>query len=115
MVAEATINKHATTLLNLYINTYVDKYGKPPVDINRYRDKWIFRNMFEDLGVKQAERVILYFFRTSRPGHPVKYLGNNYDRLNRILIDLDNDEQERLRLRKETEKRVREWEKKHGN
>jgi hypothetical protein len=115
MVAEATINKHATTLLTQYVTRYQEKYGKTPVDMNRYRDKWIFRNMYEDLGNVQAARVIDFYFKTSRIGHPVKFLGNNYDRLNRILNELDKDEKERLQLRKETEQRVKEWEKKNAN
>lgn len=115
MVTEATINKHATTLLNQYIATYTEKYKKAPTDLNRYRDKWIFRNMYEDLGKEQAARVIEYYFRTGHPGHPLKYLGFNYDRLSQILIDLEKDEEDRLLLRRETERRVKEWEEKNGN
>lgn len=115
MVAEATINKHATALLGQYISLYTEKYSRPPADLNRYRDKWIFRNMYEDLGKDQAARVVEYYFKTGHPGHPLKYLGFNYDRLSRILIELDEDEADRLRLRKETEQRVKEWELKNGN
>lgn len=115
MVAEATINKHANTLLSKYIILYTEKYNRAPADLNRYRDKWIFRNMYEDLGGVQAARVVEYYFKTGHPGHPVKYLGFNYDRLSQILLDLDKDEVDRLKIRKETEERVRKWEEKNGN
>ena len=115
MVAEATVNRHATTLLTQYVTLYQERYGKTPPDLNRYRDKWIFRNMYEDLGNKQAARVIEYYFKTSRVGHPVQYLGYNYDRLSQIVLDLDKDKEDRLRLRKETEARVKEWDAKNGN
>jgi hypothetical protein len=109
MVAEATINKHANLLVAQYIKRYEEIYGRPP-ELNRYRDKWGFRGMYEDLGSKQAERVVEYYFKTSHPGHPLAYLLYNYDKLNRILVELDNDEQNRIRLRKETEERVKKWE-----
>jgi hypothetical protein len=115
MVAEATINKYATVLLTQYVTLYQEKYGKNPIDLNRYRDKWIFRNMYEDLGKDQAKKVVDYYFKTSRVGHPIKYLGNNYDRLSRILDELERDEADRILLRKETEQRVKDWEEKSGN
>lgn len=109
MVAEATINKYANILLAKYMKNYEARYGRVP-EMNRFRDKWGFRGMYEDLGSNQAERVVDYYFRTSRPGHPLSYLLYNYDKLNKILLELDKDAENRIRLRKETEERVKKWE-----
>jgi len=114
MVTEATINKHATALLDHYVQCYTEKYGQAPT-VNRYRDRWGFRNMYEDLGPAQAKMVVEYYFKTQRPAHPMMQLFNNYDRLSTIMNDQNNDEQNRMRLTKETEQRVKEWEEKIAN
>ncbi len=109
MVAEATINKYTNELLALYIDLYSKQYGKTPV-MNRFKQKWGFRAMYEDLGTAQAKRVIEYYFKTGRVGHPIDYLLYNYEKLNLILIEITQDAKDREELRKETERRVREWE-----
>ena len=114
MVSEATINKYANLLLNEYIDFYTKKYGCAP-EMNRYRDKWGFRGMYEDLGNKQASRVVEYYFKTGRIGHPLQYLLYNYDKLNQILNELDKDAEDRIKLRKETEARVKKWEEENAN
>lgn len=114
MVSEATINKYAGVLLNYYVAGYETKHGHPPV-INRHRDKWGFRNMYEDIGVDQGKATIDYFLRTPRPDHLPAQLFQNYDRLNLIRLEQEQDEVDRVRLRQETEARVREWEQKIGN
>jgi hypothetical protein len=109
MVAEATINKYTNELLALYIDRYTSLYGKTPV-MNRFKQKWGFRAMYEDLGLAQAKKVIEHYFKTERFGHPIDYLLYNYEKLNLILIELEKDAVDREQLRKETEQRVREWE-----
>lgn len=109
MVAEATINKYTNELLAMYIDLYAKQYGKTPV-MNRFKQKWGFRGMYEDLGQAQAKKVIEHYFKTGRVGHPIDYLLYNYEKLNQILIELERDAKDREQLRKETEQRVREWE-----
>lgn len=109
MASEATINKYTNELLALYVNLYQDKYDKVPT-MNRFKQKWGFRGMYEDLGLAQAKKVVEYYFRTSRVGHPIDYLLYNYEKLNVILIELEKDARDREKWRKETEQRVKEWE-----
>lgn len=109
MPSEATINKYTNELLALYIELYSQKYDKAPV-MNRFKQKWGFRGMYEDLGLPQAKKVINHYFKTPRVGHPIDYLLYNYEKLNQILIELERDARDREELRKETEQRVREWE-----
>lgn len=114
MVAQATLTKQANALITLYANEYADKYSKAPV-MNRFRDKWGFQGMVEDLGYGRAQEVVKYYFRTSRVGHPLQYLLYNYEKLDQILKELAEDEVKREELRKLTEKRVAEWEARSGN
>lgn len=114
MVSEATINKYANELLALYVSLYTDKYGSAP-SMNRYKYKWGFKAMYEDLGPKPAREVIEYYFKTTRPGHPLEHLLYNYEKLNQIVKDIAKDEVDRAEWRKKTEQRVKEWEQNHGN
>lgn len=108
MVTEATLNKYTNELLNLYIVEFKAKYGRAP-EMNRFKQKWGFRGMYEDLGMEASKRVINYYFGTSRPGHPIDYLLYNYEKLDKVIREREKDAVERERLRKETEKRVKEW------
>lgn len=109
MASEATINKNARELLSLYVNLYQDKYKKVP-EMNRYKQQWGFRGMYEDLGIAQSRKVIEHYFKTGRVNHPLEYLLYNYEKLNRILIELEKDARDREQWRKETEAKVKEWE-----
>lgn len=108
MVAQTTLNKQANALITLYIAEFKHKYNREPVT-NRYRERWGFLSMIEDLGYERAREVVEYYFKTSRIGHPVNGLLQNYDRLHKILNEIAEDEANRERLRRETEERVREW------
>lgn len=109
MASEATVNKNARELLTLYVSLYQKKYNKAP-EMNRFKQQWGFRAMYEDLGIAQARKIVEYYFRTARVGHPIDYLLYNYEKLNRILIELEKDARDREQWRKETEQRVKEWE-----
>lgn len=113
MVTEATINKNARELLTLYVTLYQDKYGKTPV-MNRYKQLWGFKGMYEDLGKARATQVIEHYFKTGRARHPLEYLLYNYERLNTILAEIEKDAVDREAIRRETEQRVKEWEEKQA-
>lgn len=114
MVAQATLNKQANALITLYVNLYNDKYGRGP-QVNRYREKWGFLSMIEDLGYQRAQEVVTYYFNTGRVGHPVQQLLFNYDKLDKVMREIADDEAKRAEIRAATEKRVREWESARGN
>ena len=114
MASAAALAKQANGLVTLYVNLWADKYNDAPA-VNRHRDKWGFQDMVEDLGYDRAKEVITYYFQTGRPGHPLKHLLMNYDRLHKLLLEIEQDEIDRVRLRKETEQRVKEWEEKNGD
>lgn len=108
-VTTATLNKQADELLNLYVSLYVDKYGKSPT-VNRFKQRWAFKDMITDYGVSPCRAIIEYYFSTGRVGHPMEYLLYNYDKLHNIMVEIAQDEVRRAEIRQETEQRVREWE-----
>lgn len=108
MVTEATLNKYAGELLNLYVELFEKKYNRKP-EMNRFKQRWGFKGMYEDLGRETSKKVIEYYFGTSRPGHPIDYLLYNYEKLDKIIREREADAVEREKLRKQTEQRVKEW------
>ena len=114
MVSQSTLTKQANALVTLFIQQYVEKYGKEPT-INRFREKWAFQDMIGDLGYENARILIEYYFKTGRAGHPVQYLLYNYDKLDKIRKEVAEDAIKRAEIRRATEKRVKEWEAKIGN
>lgn len=111
---ERTETQKINALITLFINSYKAKYGYAP-NINRYREKWGFQDMMNDLGYARAKEIIEFYFTTNRVGHPVIELFRNYDRLNDLEQELALDAIKRLELRRQTEQRVREWEEKIAN
>ncbi len=109
MVAASTLSKQGTELVNLYIEIYVKKYDRSP-EINRFKQKWGFISMIEDYKFPTAKKIIEYYFKTDRFGHPVEHLLYNYETLYKNMVEQDRDAAERERLLRETEQRVREWE-----
>jgi hypothetical protein len=107
-VSKKTDNQQAHSLISLYIVEYTAKFNKAPT-INRYRDQWGFKAMIEDLGYERAQEVIKYFFDTNRPVKSLPALFSNYDRLDESMRELEEDEREREKLRRETAERVKEW------
>ena len=113
MVAQATITKQGNALVTLFIKQYTLKYGYGP-NINRFRAKWGFQDMAQDLGYARACEIVEYYFLTGKHGHPVEHLHNNYEKIAGFCEEKKMDERKRIELRALTEERVKEWEAKNG-
>lgn len=109
-VSTAQVN----TLITQYLSLYEDHYGQKPTGFNRYREKWGFTAMIEDLGFARAKEVVNYYFETRNIGHPVTKLLYEYDKLDKIMTDRAKDDELRARLRRESEERVKAWREQHG-
>lgn len=109
MASQATLTKQGNALVTLFINLYTEKYGAAP-RLNRYKAKWGFQSMVEDLGYEMAQEVINYYFRTGKQGHPVEFLHMNYERIAEYNEERKRDEKMREELRRETEQRMKELE-----
>lgn len=110
---QTAIQRQGNALVTQFVNNYTDKYSTRP-ELNRYREKWGFQDMIEDLGYDRAREIVDYYFRTSKPGHPVQFLLNNYDKINAFYAEKLADEKKREQIRRDTAERVREWELKNG-
>lgn len=109
MTTDAVVNKQANGLYTLYQKAYTEKYGRGP-NGNRYRAKWGLRDMLEDYSYNDCKDIVEYYFRTDKRGHPIDFLLTNYDRVYEYMTERKEDEQKREKLRKQTERRVKEME-----
>ena len=86
---------------------YEQKYGSKP-RINKYREKWAMQDVLDSIGFDQAKDVLNYYFRTGKPGHPLNFFYNNFDRLEDMMIQINKDVANRARLLEQTKKLVEE-------
>ena len=93
-------------LMTYYLNLYKKRYGTTPVGWNRNRARYVFKDMLDDYGYDQSKEIIDYFFQCDVAGHAFSKLGFIYGDLYTNLLEEERDRQERIRLRRETEKRV---------
>jgi hypothetical protein len=107
----AVTNAQVHTLVTYFLNVFKTKYEAAPKDFNRYRDKWGFSGMIEDFGMDQSKKIIDYYFQTNRSYHPTNYLLFNYEKLNAAMLEREEDERNRAKLREESRRRVEEWRK----
>lgn len=109
MAAQSQLSKQANGLITLFVKLYQEKHKRAP-EINRYKQKWGFQDMVEDLGYDQAKKVIEHFISLRQANHTVQELLFNYDRYSKTLIAREKDREERLALREQTRLRVEERE-----
>lgn len=114
----ATVQQ-TNALITLYLSEYKATYGSAthnsvPPNFNRYKDKWGFQGMVDDLGYERARQVVKYYFDTEHSGHPVKYLLYNYGDISVAMVEEEEDEIKRVKLRAESKTRVDEWRSANG-
>ena len=107
-----TVAKQAYALISLYEKCFQEVYPYKPT-VNRFRVKWGFQDMVTDLGYSDARDTVEYYFRTSKTGHPIDFLLNNYEKVFQFMNERKNDEEKREELRRQTEQNVREWDNKN--
>ena len=105
-----SLAQHANALITKYVKLYKERYGEAPV-INRYRDRWGFQNMIEDLGKGDADKVIAYYFSLDKV-HDLIDLFRSYDELHKNRLADEEDRRRVAQLEIETAKRVKEYLKK---
>lgn len=86
----------AYALLSYYAKLYKDRYGVTPT-INKYKEKWAASSILEDYDKETAHKVLEYYFKMQKEGHPLNWFYNNFD----VLLDRINDSEKDQQLRKE--------------
>ena len=114
MASKDPLTTQMNALVTLYLKLYKEKYGEGPRNFNRHRDKWGFQSMVEDLGYDRAREVVTYYFETRNIYHPVNKLLYEYDKIDKLMREREEDEERRQRLLAESKKRVEAWREANG-
>ena len=100
-------SKQVYTLLGHYDKLYTEKYGNKPT-YNRYREKWGMQDVIDSVGFDRAKELIGYYFRVTKPLHPLQWFFFNFDKLDDMMSKIDSDNERRKRLLEQTKRMVEE-------
>ncbi len=92
-------------LIGLYQSLYKEKYNKQP-RINKYREKWAMQDVIDSVGYDRAKELLEYYFKTGKAGHPLPFFYYNFDKIDYMKQEIDNDKINRERLREQTKRLV---------
>lgn len=102
-------------LLDFFEECYKEKYGVAP-PINRIRDKWNMRELYDEMGMREVKKLIkLYFASISTTQHSLQFFYNNYEKLIVQQQLRDRDIEHRKQLLKQTKKRVKDEQRSGAN
>ena len=101
--------QQASALVTLFVKEHNNKYVTPLV-VNRYKEKWGMIDVIDSIGYDRAREVIEYYFKTTKSGHPLQWFLYNFENLDRVMRELDEDKIKREQQRQRTAQRVAEWE-----
>lgn len=92
-------------LIGVYENLYKEKYNKKP-RINKFREKWAMQDVIDSVGYDRAKELIIYYFSTSKLGHPLNFFYNNFDRIDVLNKEIEKDKINRSILLDQTRRMV---------
>ncbi len=92
-------------MLTLYQNLYKQKYNTAP-KINKFREKWAMQDVIDSIGYDRAKKVLEYYFETGKDKHPLQFFYFNFDRLEDMMIQIEEDKVLRDILLENTKKLV---------
>lgn len=99
--------KLAHALVTKYSDLYEIKYNKKPT-INRHREKWAMNDVIDSVGYDRAKELLEYYFRVTKPGHPLTFFYYNFDKMDDSMVKLQQDKERREFLLAQTKKMVEE-------
>ena len=97
--------KEPYVLIGLYENLYSEKYGKKP-RLNKFREKWAMQDVIDSVGFDKAKELLVYYFKTTKSGHPISFFFYNFDKLDYVKTEREKDENHRRLLLKATKELV---------
>ena len=101
------VNKEPYILLSVYSNLYEGLYGSKPT-INRYKEKWSMQDVLDSIGFDRAKAVLDYYFKTGKNKHPLNFFYNNFERIESMMMQINEDKANRSRLLEDTRRMVEE-------
>lgn len=66
------------------------------------------QDVIDSVGFERAKELLVYYFKTSKYGHPLQFFYYNFDKIDRMQHDVEQDRLHRSILRQETKKLVEE-------
>jgi hypothetical protein len=97
--------KLAHALVSKYSDLYEIKYNKKPT-INRHREKWAMNDVIDSVGYDRAKELLEYYFKITKPGHPLTFFYYNFDKMDENMVKLQQDKERREFLLAQTKKMV---------
>jgi hypothetical protein len=94
-------------LISQYQSLYKEKYGRSP-NLNKFREKWAMQDVIDSVGFDRARELLLYYFKTTKSGHPLQFFFFNFDKMDVIESESEKDKERRRLLMEETKKMVEE-------
>ena len=64
------------------------------------------QDVIDSVGYERAKDLIVYYFKTSKSGHPLNFFFYNFDKIDYLKTEIEKDVVHRRLLREETKKRV---------
>ena len=113
-MASSSEAKYPHVLLNFYDNLYQEKYGKKP-RYNKYREKWAMQDVIDSVGLDRAKELLLYYFRVTKPNHPLQWFFYNFDKLDGMLSQSELDKIKRKKVLEQTKRMVEDSEHRSGS
>jgi hypothetical protein len=108
-VATKQGNQEPHALITLYVSLFEERYGKKPT-LNRFKEKWAMQDLIDSVGYSRAQDLIGYYFTLSKYGHPLNWFFYNFDKLDKLWKDMEDDKTHRDMLRSKTKAMVEERE-----
>jgi hypothetical protein len=97
--------KQPYILISLYETLYKERYSKAP-RINKFREKWAMQDVIDSVGFDRAKDLLIYYFKTSKSGHPLSFFFYNFDKIDYLKSEKEKDEKHRRLLLQATKERV---------
>jgi hypothetical protein len=92
-------------LIGLYENLYLERYNKKP-RINKFREKWAMQDVIDSVGMDKAKELLVYYFKTTKSGHPLSFFFYNFDKLDYLKTEREKDARHRKLLLQATKELV---------
>jgi hypothetical protein len=64
------------------------------------------QDVIDSVGFERAKQLLIYYFKTSKYGHPLQFFYYNFDKIDRVQNDTEKDKLHRSILREETKRMV---------
>ncbi len=62
--------------------------------------------VIDSVGFERAKELLIYYFKTSKSGHPLNFFFYNFDKIDYLKVEIEKDILNRRALREATKKMV---------